>query len=71
MTTALEKDVFALLQPGGPLTVETIAYDLSVPPWTVARALDALRHNGDVFRNRRAQWQVSADKRRPARQASR
>ncbi len=32
MTTALEKDVFALLQPGGPLTVETIAYDLSVNP---------------------------------------
>ncbi|MFI5501097.1 hypothetical protein ACIA5E_18720 [Nocardia asteroides] len=71
MTTTLETDVFVLLQPGGPLTVERIAHDLRVPPWTVARALDALRHNGDVFRNRRAQWQVAADERRPARQASR
>ncbi len=71
MTTTLENEVFTLLEPGEPLTVEAIAHDLRVPPWTVARTLDALRHDGDVFRNRCAQWQVSADKRRPDRQASR
>ncbi|MFC9964357.1 hypothetical protein [Nocardia ignorata] len=71
MATTLEDDVFTLLKPGRPLTIETIAHDLRVPPWIVARALDALRHRGDVFRNRCAQWQVSAGKRRPARQTSR
>ncbi|MBF6072786.1 hypothetical protein IU443_24460 [Nocardia farcinica] len=71
MTTTLENDVFAVPEPGEPMTVETIAHDLRVARWTVARAFNALRHNGDAFRNRNAQSQISADKRRPARQATR
>ncbi|MGW6697532.1 hypothetical protein [Nocardia sp. NPDC055049] len=71
MTTTLETDVLDLLRPGGQLTVDTIAHNLTVAPWRAARALEALRHKGDVFRNRRAEWQVSVGKRRPTRQASR
>ncbi len=47
MTTTLENDVFAVPEPGEPMTVETIAHDLRVARWTVARAFNALRHNGD------------------------
>lgn len=71
MTNTLETDVLAMLERGGMLTADTIARNLNTPPWRVSRVLDTLRRNGDAFRNRRAQWQISAGQRRPRRQATR
>ncbi|MFE9784985.1 hypothetical protein ACFYO7_06340 [Nocardia salmonicida] len=71
MTSTLEADVLAVLTPGGKLTTDTIARNLNMPPWRVARALHSLSRNGDAFRNRRAEWQITAGQRRPARQAAR
>ncbi|MFC9659611.1 hypothetical protein ACFVJ5_05185 [Nocardia sp. NPDC127606] len=71
MTTTLESDVLALLRPGGLLTADTIAHNLNAPRWRVVRVLHTLRDNGDAFRNRRAEWQIAAGQRRPARQAAR
>ncbi|MFD3426845.1 helix-turn-helix domain-containing protein [Nocardia fluminea] len=70
MTSTLEADVLAVLTPGGKLTADTIARNLNVPPWRVVRALHSLRRNGDAFRNRRAEWQITVGQRRPARQAT-
>ncbi|WP_410875564.1 hypothetical protein [Nocardia sp. A7] len=71
MTTSLAADVLAILRPGGLLTADTIARNLNAPRWRVVRILHALRDNGDAFRNRRAEWQITAGQRRPARQAAR
>ena len=71
MTTTLEADVIAILRPGGMPTADTIAHNLNAPRWRVVRVLHALRGNGDAFRNRRAQWQITAGQRRPAREAAR
>ncbi|WP_410877448.1 hypothetical protein [Nocardia sp. A7] len=71
MTSTLDADVLALLRPGGMLTADTIALNLNAPKWRVVRVLHALRNNGDAFQNRRAEWQIAAGQRRPARQAAR
>ncbi|MFC4375735.1 hypothetical protein ACFO5K_16665 [Nocardia halotolerans] len=71
MTTSLEADVLAILRPGGMLTADTIALNLNAPKWRVVRVLHALRDNGDAFQNRRAEWQITAGQRRPARQGVR
>ena len=71
MTTTLEADVLALLTPGGQLTANTIARNLNVPHWRVARALHSLRRNGDAFRNQQAEWQVTAGQPRSERQGAR
>ncbi|MFD3426373.1 hypothetical protein [Nocardia fluminea] len=71
MTTSLDADVLAILRPGGLLTADTIARNLNAPPWRVVRALHVLRRNGDAFENRRAEWQSTAEQRRPGRQSAR
>jgi hypothetical protein len=71
MTSTIETDVLAILAVGGQLTADTIARNLNVPPRRVARALHSLRRNGDVFRNRRAAWQITAGQSRTERQAAR
>lgn len=71
MATALEDDVLAILRPGGLLTVDTIAQSLELSQWRVARALNALRRNGNAFQNRQSQWQLSAGQQRPGRRAER
>jgi DNA-binding IclR family transcriptional regulator len=71
MTCTLETAILALLEPGGLLTADTIAHNLDAPRWRVSRVLHRLRRNGDAFQNRRAQWQISAEQRRPQRQATR
>lgn len=71
MTSTLETDVLALLEPGGMLTADTIAHNLNTPRWRVSRVLHTLRRNGDAFQNRQAQWQISTGQRRPQRQAAR
>ena len=71
MTTTLESDVLAILRPGGLLTADTIALNLNAPKWRVVRVLHTLRDNGDACQNRRAEWQITAGQRRPARQGAR
>ncbi|MFG2442654.1 hypothetical protein ACGFQG_07260 [Nocardia fluminea] len=71
MKTSLGADILAILGPGGLLTADTIARNLNVPPWRVVRALHVLRRNGEVFENRRAEWQSAAGQRRPERQSAR
>lgn len=71
MTRTLEAEVLALLRPGGMLSADTIALNLNAPRWRVVRILHAMRDNGDAFRNRRAEWQITAGQRRPPRQAAR
>ncbi|WP_280482964.1 hypothetical protein [Nocardia farcinica] len=43
MTSTLETDVLALLEPGGMLTADTIAHNLNTPRWRVSRVLHTLR----------------------------
>ncbi|MFD4440067.1 helix-turn-helix domain-containing protein [Nocardia sp. NPDC058519] len=71
MTSTIEADVLAILAVGGQLTADTIARNLNVPPWRVVRALNSLRRNGDTFRNRRAEWQITAGQSHTERQAAR
>ncbi|GEM29740.1 hypothetical protein NN3_07470 [Nocardia neocaledoniensis NBRC 108232] len=71
MTNTLEFEILAVLRPGGMLTADTIARNLSVPKWRVMRALRALREDGAAFCNRCDQWQVSVEQHRPQRQADR
>ncbi|MFD6393157.1 helix-turn-helix domain-containing protein [Nocardia sp. NPDC060259] len=71
MTNTLEAEVLALLRLGGMLTAETIARNLDVPRWRVARVLHTLRTTGDAFRNRQQEWQITPGQRHPQRQAAR
>ncbi|MFF5033123.1 helix-turn-helix domain-containing protein [Nocardia salmonicida] len=69
--TAVEQQVLAVLVPGGLLTADTIARNLNVPPRRVARALNSLRRNGDAFRNRHSEWQITAGQGRTERRVAR
>ncbi|MFE5476228.1 hypothetical protein ACFQ9R_11020 [Nocardia sp. NPDC056541] len=69
--TVVEQQVLDVLAPGGLLTADTIARNLNMSPWRVARALNSLRRNGDAFRNQHAQWRVTVGQPLPERQSSR
>ncbi|MFI1234592.1 hypothetical protein [Nocardia salmonicida] len=68
--TDVEQRVLDVLAPGGLLTADTIARNLNMSPWRVARALNSLRRNGDAFRNRHAQWRATVGQCRSERQGS-
>ncbi|WP_410875138.1 helix-turn-helix domain-containing protein [Nocardia sp. A7] len=69
--TDVEQRVLDVLVPGGLLTADTIARNLNMSRWRVARALNSLRRNGDAFRNRHAQWRVTVRQCPLERQSSR
>lgn len=47
--TVVEQQVLDVLAPGGLLTADTIARNLNMSPWRVARALNSLRRNVTPF----------------------
>jgi hypothetical protein len=58
--TSTESAVLDALRPGGMLTLDTIAANISKPKWLVRRAAGSLRRQALAWENKAGQWQIYA-----------
>lgn len=66
MSITLEAKILAALQPGGMLTIATIALDMQIAEREAKRAALELQRKDFAFENMRNEWQITPAGRRAA-----